>query len=109
MLRSDNVLINFNDYTPVDIVSPIDGQVFTVYNLLASKQGLVDTIDVNSPDPELRSRTYNGFEMGFNGRYGPASFFGGWTFDRLVSVNCDSIHDPNQTIGGIVQHDDGVV
>jgi hypothetical protein len=104
LLRSDNVLINSGDYTPVDIVSPVDGQVFGVYNLHREKQGQVATVDVNSPNSDLRSRTYNGFELGMNGRYGPASFFGGWTFDRLVDVNCDSQHDPNQTVGGIVQH-----
>jgi hypothetical protein len=69
--------------------------VFTVYNLHREKQGQVETVDVNSPDPDTRRRTYNGFEIGFNGRYGPASFFGGWTFDRLIDVNCDSQHDPN--------------
>jgi hypothetical protein len=57
--------------------------------------GLNDTIDVNSKDSDLRRRTYNGFELGLNGRYGPASFFGGWTFDRTISVDCDSQDNPN--------------
>ena len=56
------------------------------------------------PDADLRRRTYNGVELGFAGRYGPASFFGGWTIDRLTNVNCDSVSDPNQTVGGVVQH-----
>jgi hypothetical protein len=104
LLRSDNVLVGLDDYTPVDVVSPLDGTVHTVYNLHRDKQGQVETVDVNSPDAALRRRTYNGFELGLAGRYGPASFFGGWTFDRSISVNCDSVSDPNQTAGGVAQH-----
>jgi hypothetical protein len=94
--RTDNLLIGLSDYTPVDVVSPIDGEVITVYNLHASKRGLTtNNLDVNSTDPEKRSRVYNGFELGVTGRLRGASFFGGWTPDRLVEVQCDTVDNPN--------------
>ena len=53
LLRSDNILVGLDDYTPVDIVSPLDGAVYTVYNLHAGKQGQVETIDVGLPIDQL--------------------------------------------------------
>jgi hypothetical protein len=94
--RTDNQLVANADYVPVNIVSPLDGQVFTVYNLAESKRGLYDAIDFNSTDSGTRSRVYNGYELGVAGRLRGASFFGGWTFDQLVSVQCDSRSNPNQ-------------
>ena len=35
-----------------------------------------------------------------SGRLHGASFFGGWTFDQLVSVQCDSVDNPNNYLGG---------
>ena len=32
-LRSDNLRVGFSDYAPVQVLSPLDGEVFTVYNL----------------------------------------------------------------------------
>jgi hypothetical protein len=69
--------------------------VITVYNLDAAKRGLVEQIDSNSPDRDKRRRSYNGAEIGVSGRLHGASFFSGWTFDRTVDVNCDSLDDPN--------------
>ena len=43
-------------------------QVFTVYNLDPSKRGQIDTVDTNSTNGDLRSRVYNGYELGVNGR-----------------------------------------
>jgi hypothetical protein len=93
--RTDNLLVGLNDYTPVDIVNPLDGEVMTVYNLHGAKRGLTQSLDVNSTDSEKRSRTYNGFELGVNARVRGASFFGGWTADRIVEVECDSVDNPN--------------
>ena len=39
--RTDNLLVNNGNYFPVDVVSPLDGQVFTVFNLDPSKRGQV--------------------------------------------------------------------
>jgi hypothetical protein len=38
------------------------------------------------------------------GRFGNASFFGGWTFDKIVSVQCDSVDNPNNLIGTVAFH-----
>ena len=93
--RTDNLLVSLRDYTPIAVVSPLNGEVFTAYNLNPAKRGLVNQLDVNSTDPNLRRRTYNGVELGFSLRRGPASFFGGWTFDRVIAVQCDDQSDPN--------------
>ena len=81
--RTDNMLFSLSDYAQVDVVSPMNGEVITAYNLNASKRGQIDQIDVNSTDSDKRSRIYNGFEFGSTGRFGRASFFGGWTADRF--------------------------
>ena len=62
-----------------------------VYNLDPSKVGKFDRVEVNSPDSELRRRSYNGFQTGFNARVRGFQFFGGWTMDRVVDVRCDAI------------------
>jgi hypothetical protein len=95
MSRTDNLLVSLSDYTAVSVVSPVNGEVFTAYNLLAVKQGLVDQLDVTSNDSNQRRRTYNGVELGVSARRGPASFFGGWTMDRTINVQCDDRSDPN--------------
>jgi hypothetical protein len=95
MSRTDNLLVSLSDYTAVSVVNPLNGEVFTAYNLLAVRQGLVDQLDVTSNDSNLRRRTYNGVELGMSARRGPASFFGGWTMDRTINVQCDDRSDPN--------------
>ena len=93
--RTDNLLVSQADYFPVNIINPLDGTPLTVYNMNPNKRGQLDQIDGNSTDGDTRSRVYNGFELGMSGRLRGASFFGGWTFDRLVSAQCDAIDNPN--------------
>ena len=93
--RTDNLRVTSADYFPVNIINPLDGTPLTVYNLDPSKRGQLDQIDLNSTDSDKRSRVYNGFEIGMNGRLHGAQFFGGWTFDRLISAQCDAIDNPN--------------
>jgi Carboxypeptidase regulatory-like domain len=81
------------DYTVVNVVSPLDGQVFPVYNLDPAKRALQNRVDYNSTDSDLRRRSYNGVQLGFNARLKGAQFFGGWTFDRIVDVHCDQIEN----------------
>ena len=95
MSRTDNLPVSLGDYTAVSVVNPLSGEVFSAYNLNVEKRGLIDQRDVTSSDSDLRRRTYNGVELGMGARKGPASFFGGWTFDRLVNVQCDDRSDPN--------------
>lgn len=80
-----------SDYTIINVVSPLDGAILPVYNLDPAKRGNRDLTDFNSTDSDLRRRTYNGIQVGFNARLGAAQFFGGWTIDRIVDVRCDAI------------------
>lgn len=80
-----------SDYTIVNVVSPLDGQILPVYNLNPALRANVDRTDYNSTDSDLRSRTYNGIQLGFNARLAGAQFFGGWTIDRIIDTRCDAI------------------
>ena len=91
MRKTTNTLFGREDYTVVNVVSPLNGEVIQAYNLNAAKQGLVDRIDLNSTDSDLRRQRYNGFEFGATARYKGGSLFGGWTFDRRIQVECDAL------------------
>lgn len=91
--RTQNLLVSPADYALVNVVSPLDGRVIPAYNLNPAKRGQVERVDFNSTNPDLRRRTYNGVEIGTAARMGPATFFGGWTFDRAVSVECDALEN----------------
>ena len=95
--RLDDLSLTLNDYTRVSIVSPVDGEVITVYNLLPSKFGVPpDQVDVTSDDSDKRRSTYNGVEAGFSARFSNGgTAFGGWSAERTIDVNCDSTFDPN--------------
>ena len=67
LIRTDNDLVTFADYTPVDVVSPLDGSVITVYNLNPAKRGQVQQVDRNSTDSSSRRNAYNSFEFGADG------------------------------------------
>jgi len=82
-----------SDYTVVNIVSPVDGSVIPVYNLSSAKNGLLDRVDTNSTNADLRRQTYNGVEIGATARFGRGSAFGGWTFDRRILVHCDELEN----------------
>jgi hypothetical protein len=89
-----------SDYTIAPVVSPLDGSILPVYNLDPAKRGNVDRTDFNSTDSDMRRRTYNGIQVGFNGRLRGANFFGGWTMDRLVDVRCDAIESNQARYAG---------
>jgi carboxypeptidase family protein len=94
--RTDNILVSLNDYTKVDVLNPLTGEIVPVYNLNSNKQGLVERWDYNSTNSDLRRRTYNGFELGYAARLGTrGSIFGGWTIDRTINVECDTVDNPN--------------
>jgi hypothetical protein len=89
-----------SDYTIVNVVSPLDGSILPVYNLDPTKRANVDRTDFNSTDSDLRSRTYNGIQLGFNARLRGVQFFGGWTIDRLVDTRCDAIESNQARYAG---------
>ena len=113
LFRTDNDLVTSADYAAVDIVSPLDGSVITVYNLNAAKRGLVQQVDRNSTDSSTRRNAYNSFELSVSGKLpGGGNAFGGWTADRTVDVACDSRDNPNtrrfcdqSTLGIPFQHE----
>ena len=93
MRRTENTLFNRSNYSIVNVVSPLDGSLIQAYNLDPSKNGQIDRVDFNSTDSNLRRLTYNGFEFGATARYRGGSLFGGWTFDRRISVHCDELEN----------------
>jgi hypothetical protein len=81
------------DYTTVNVVSPLDGEVITVYNINAAANQRVERVDRTSPD---RQQIYDGFELGFHARLpGGAQVFGGTTTQHTLNVNCDQPDDRN--------------
>jgi hypothetical protein len=83
------------DYTAVPVVSPVNGEVFNVYNLAANKVALTNREERVAND-DLRYNTYRGLEFSFRARLpGRGSFFGGTSTGRTISVTCDQPDNPN--------------
>jgi hypothetical protein len=78
----------FDDYVPVDVVSPYNGEVFTVYNLKsAALLPLVDAVVTNSTD---NRQVYTGYELSMQGRLpGGGVLLGSMTTQRTLSRACD--------------------
>ena len=91
----DNLLRDFDDYVPVDIVSPYNGEIITVYNLRsASLLSQVDTFVTNAPSG--RSEVYNGFEVSAQARLaGGGQLLASSTTQRIITNNCDDPDNPN--------------
>jgi hypothetical protein len=82
----NNVLRTASDYTPVDVVSPLDGRVITVYNVRPEKLSAVSYVD--STEPDLK-QWYNGVEFNFNARLPKgARLFGGTATERTLANSC---------------------
>jgi hypothetical protein len=90
----DNLLRSFDDYAPVEVVSPYNGEVFTVYNLKsAASLSRIDTLITNSKD---NREVYNGFEVGVDARLpGGVIVLASSTTQRSRTNNCDQRDDPN--------------
>lgn len=71
-----NVAVSPDDYTPLVIANPLDGQPFTVYNQSAASIGKVDNLLTNSSALEQR---YQGVEVTVNHRHRALTLFGGVT------------------------------
>ncbi len=91
---TDNLLRSMSDYRGVDVLSPLDGSVFTVYTVNPSAVALVDNFDTNADDGF--EQVYNGFDVTFNARLPRGgSMFGGFTTERTTRVVCGEPDDPN--------------
>jgi hypothetical protein len=89
-----NTLRTFADYTPVQIASPLDGSIVTMYNVSSAKVSAVQNL--NSNDPDAR-RWNHAVELGFSARMpGGGNVFGGFAIDRTQNVQCSFTDDPNR-------------
>jgi hypothetical protein len=89
-----NTLRSFDDYTPVQVVSPYDGEVFTAYNLKSpALLSQVDNLITNSQNNRL---VYNGFEVALEARLpNGGTILANSTTQRSLSNTCDIRDDPN--------------
>ena len=93
LFADDNVLLTSDDYIPVNIVSPLDGEIITIFNLDPAKRGALDLV---RNEPHLEFPEYNGFDLTFDARLGRgAVLFGGLTVGKAWENNCE-VDDPNQ-------------
>lgn len=88
----DNVLVSPENYTPVSIASPLNGEAITVYNLDPGKRGALDVVRKNSDN---NYRKFNGFDFTWDARLGRgARVFGGVSMGKTWEFTCD-VDDPN--------------
>ncbi len=94
LLVRDNLLRTFDDYRAVDVVSPLNGEVFKAYTVATNAQlARVQDFDTNSSD---RRQVYNGFDVTFNARLPRGgTLFGGFTMERTLRDTCDEPDNPN--------------
>jgi hypothetical protein len=92
---SDNLLRTPADYRGVEVVSPLDGSVFTAYTVATTAQlRQVQDFDTNASSD--RKQIYNGGDVTFNARLPRGgTLFGGFTMERTLRVTCDEPDDPN--------------
>jgi hypothetical protein len=96
LATTDNRLRSLDDWTPVNVVSPLNGEIITAYNLNVARRGLVDLYDTSVSDPSRRRTDFTGFELSGQARLGNGvNLTAGWTAGRTINVTCDSTDDPN--------------
>lgn len=89
----ENTLQTFADFTPQDIVSPLDGSVIRISNVSLAKRNQVNLVDRTASSD--RRFWYNGFETNFSARLaGGATVFGGTMTERTLAVVCDEPSNP---------------
>ena len=92
----NNVLQTFSDYSPQQVISPLDGSAITIFNVSRAKLNQIQYLDTNAPN---RKQWYNGFEFGFNARLGHgATLFGGTSTDKTLVQACDETSNPNNLL-----------
>ena len=94
ILLTDFVDRSQADSTPFTVVSPLDGELITAYNLSPAKLSLTQTLDTNASS--ARKQIYNGYEFSMNARVrGGVTIFGGLSLQHTATVTCDQPDDPN--------------
>jgi hypothetical protein len=92
-----NILRASSDYRSVAVVSPLNGEQFTAFDLIdASSIAQVDNLQTNA-DGSLKSELYNGFEVSLQARLpGGGTIISSTTTQRILRKTCDEgIDDPN--------------
>lgn len=90
-----NVAVSPDDFTPLTITNPLDGQPFTIYNQSPASIGRVDNLLTNS---DLLKQTYHGAEVTFNRRFrSNLTLFGGVTVGSNKAATSAS-RNPNDLI-----------
>jgi hypothetical protein len=96
LTERNNVLRDFDSYTPIDVVTP-DGQTVTVYDVKPAFRSLVQNVDTTE---QALKRSYNGLDLSFNARLRAGiRLFGGLNFERTRSNSCAAGTDPNFQLG----------
>jgi hypothetical protein len=81
-----------SDWTPFNIVNPLNGEQITAYNLNANTVGRPHDYYQTNGDYHY---TYNGFELNATARLPHGAFVtGGWTYDHTVTFGCDGLAYP---------------
>lgn len=92
-LTSQNQLLTLTDYASFQVLSPLNGETITVYNLNRAKQGQVDLLDTAS---DINKRVYSGLHLVVRARLPRGgTLLGGWSAERTIAVTCDTIN-PNE-------------
>jgi carboxypeptidase family protein len=90
-----NVNWSFDDYVPVQVVSPYNGEVFTAYNLKSA--ALLPQVDTLLTTSKTNHQVYHGFEFAFQGRLpGGGVVLTSSTTQRTLANTCDQPDDPNR-------------
>ena len=89
-----NTSRSFTDYVPVEVVNPLNGEVFNVYNLRsAASLSQVDNFITNSA---TNQQVYNGFEFSLEARLpNGGTILANSTTQRTLTNSCDVRDDPN--------------
>ncbi len=91
----DDLNRNFSDYRAVQVVSPYNGELMTVYDVTSAAvlSRPVDQVIRNADFTEV----YNGFEWGADLRIpGGGRLFANMGTQRIIANDCDQPDDPNQ-------------
>jgi hypothetical protein len=89
---TNNLLVAPTDFTPFTLISPLNGEAITQYNLSVEKRGLSDNLITFAPD---NSKVFNGVDVLVNGRFGRSLLVnGGVSLGRTVTASCTT-SDPN--------------